>query len=110
MPRIVPVRELPLKPRVLGAEGGNPVKILEDAWFYNLTWLPDSRRIVYNNEGPEQIRLAYLNGNEPFTITSGDYTYKYSYDLSPDGKSVAYSGIQYEKGDRWIINISKFLP
>lgn len=69
----------------------------------SLSWMPDSREIVYSMAG--SLWRQKLDGAEAVQLTDGR-GYDYQPDCSPDGKSVVYVSYEKDAMELWLLELA----
>jgi dipeptidyl aminopeptidase/acylaminoacyl peptidase len=81
--------------KLIPAEGGEPRLLTAelDAHARDLRWLPDSQRLCFlvSEKGRIELRSVSLDGGPVETLVSAELE-MLAYDLSPDGRQVAFIG------------------
>ena len=78
---------------ILPVGGGVPVKVFENTsvGYGNLRWTPDGRALVFINAKSADLEIFPLNGGPARKLLKHDAEELFAFDLSPDGKQLAYT-------------------
>lgn len=78
---------------ILPVAGGAPVKVFDNTsvGYGNLRWTPDGRALVFINVKSADVELFPLAGGPSRKLIQHDAEVLFAFDLSPDGKRIAYT-------------------
>lgn len=80
---------------ILGSSGGSPEKSfsIPSGYSLNARWMPDGRSIVYgiNKGGVTNLWAQPIDGGPPRQITNFTSDLIHSFDISRDGKQIAFT-------------------
>ena len=102
----------------IGPDGAltNPPRVLEAGpqWGWGAQWLPDDRALTtfgMTGRGNEThvFLVSLREGERPVAITRDDPSMRWGYLLSPDGRSVAYSGEIPRGSSIWRVDLGEVL-
>ncbi len=96
-PKAPPIARL----MTIGIDGSDPHLVYEGTGFEAPNWTPDGRWLVFNNGGALW-RIAATGGTQPEKIPTGDVRgVNNDHVLSPDGRTLAYVGVEAVGKNVW---------
>lgn len=92
---------------VLDVSGRTPPRIIDTGltyWYWS-RWTPDNASIIVIGGGAgaeaNVVRIPLAEGAKPFDITAADRSSMWGFELSPDGRFIAYPGEVYRGQTVW---------
>lgn len=96
--------------------GAAPPRVLETglSYWYWPRWLPDDSGVlvVGGGAGAEAhiVRIPVAEGTRPVNITQSDPASKWGFEVSPDGRFIAYPGEIWKGSSVWRIDLAGAAP
>ena len=96
--------------------GSKPPRIVDTglSYWYWPRWLPDNSGVlvVGGGAGAEAhiVRVPVAEGAQPVNVTRSDPASKWGFEVSPDGRFIAYPGEIWKGSSVWRINLERIAP